>query len=53
MMRTRRLHARSAYVMRVDDRASVAYVAATSAAQKDFGAREHAAKIADNAKALG
>jgi hypothetical protein len=31
MMRTRRLHARLAYVVRIDVRASVAYVAATPA----------------------
>jgi hypothetical protein len=30
-MRTRRLHARLAYVMRVDNRASVAYATATPA----------------------
>jgi hypothetical protein len=33
MMRTRRLHARLAYVMRVDNRASVAYSAASTSAR--------------------
>ena len=32
MMRTRRLHERLSYVVRVDDRVSVAHVAATLAA---------------------
>jgi hypothetical protein len=63
-MRTRRLHARLAYVMRVDNRVKVTYAAATPAVRaqastvkknavpKVFGARQHPATIADNAKAL-
>jgi len=53
VMRTRRLHARLAYVICVDNRARVTYAAATPAVQKVSGARQHAATIADNAKALG
>jgi hypothetical protein len=39
-------------VMRVDDRARVTYAAATPAVRKVSGARQHPAKIADNANAL-
>jgi hypothetical protein len=52
-MSTRRLRARLAYVMRVDDRARVTYAAATLAVRKISGARQHAAVIADNARASG
>jgi hypothetical protein len=52
-MRTRRLHARLAYVIRVGYRAKVIYAAATPAVKKLSGARLNAATIADNAKALG
>jgi len=48
VMRTRRLYARFAYVIRADDLARVTYAAATPA-----GARQNAAVIADNPKALG
>ena len=47
-MRTRRQRTRLADVMRVDDRARVTFAAAAPA-----GARQHAATIADNAKASG
>jgi hypothetical protein len=50
-MRARRLRARMAYVMRVDDGARVTYAAATPAVRKVSGARQNAAAIADNAKA--
>jgi hypothetical protein len=53
VMRTRRLHARLAYVVRVDIRARVTYAAATPAVRKVLsGTRQHPATIADNAKAL-
>jgi hypothetical protein len=53
VMRIRRLHARLAYVMRVDIRARVMYAAATPAVRKVLsGARQQPATIADNAKAL-
>ena len=67
-MRTRRLHARLAYVVRVDDRASIVIVAVPRQSYKKssaFGARhqredssagyaprQHPAKIVENAKAL-
>jgi hypothetical protein len=51
-MRKRRLHARLAYVARVDDRARVTYAAATPAVRKVSGARQHPATTADNEKAL-
>jgi|AntAceMinimDraft_5_1070358.scaffolds.fasta_scaffold108302_1 hypothetical protein len=38
--------------MRVNDRARVTYAAATPAVRKASGARQHAAEIADNGKAL-
>ena len=37
MMRTRRLHTRLAYVMRVDDRASVVYAAASARSRRCAG----------------
>jgi len=48
VMRTRRLYERLAYVMRAESRARVTCAAATPT-----GARQHAATIVDNAKALG
>jgi hypothetical protein len=39
--------------MRFDNRARVTYAVATPAVRKVSGARQHAATIADNAKALG
>jgi hypothetical protein len=42
-----------AFVKRIDDRARIAYAAATPAVRKASGARQHPATIADNAKALG
>jgi hypothetical protein len=41
MMRTRRLHERLAYVVRVDDRASVAHVAATLGVRVKSGRAVH------------
>jgi hypothetical protein len=49
--RTRRLHARFAYVMRVDDRARVTYAAATPAVQKSLAhAKKLRQSLTDNAK---
>jgi hypothetical protein len=52
LMRTRRLHARMAYVKRVDYRARVTYAEASPVERKISGARQNLAITADNAKAL-
>jgi hypothetical protein len=52
VMRTRRLRARLAYVMRVDNRARVTYAAVTPVVLKVFGERQQAAKITGIVKAL-
>jgi hypothetical protein len=51
-MRTRRLQARLAYVMRLGDFARETYAAATPAVGNFPGVRQSPAKIAGNAKAL-